>query len=149
MLTATLVSFLLLATTTVLHYEVLRALSSILPALQVPSRAKLILVIFTTFFAHLSEMVLYGLSAYALAFYFHDGSLMSHPPAALGQYLYFSVETYTSLGFGDILPAGPLRLVAGMETLNGLLLIGWSASYTYLAMESFWPANGLERRRRR
>jgi len=25
-----------------------------------------------------------------------------------------------------------------VEALNGLLLIGWSASYTYFAMERFW-----------
>jgi hypothetical protein len=35
-------------------------------------------------------------------------------------------------------PDGVLRLLAGVEALNGLLLIGWSASYTYLAMERFW-----------
>jgi len=38
----------------------------------------------------------------------------------------------------DIVPGGDLRLVAGVEVLNGLLLIGWSASYTYIAMERFW-----------
>jgi hypothetical protein len=58
--------------------------------------------------------------------------------------LYFSAETFSSLEFGDITPAGPLRLIAGSETLVGLLLIGWSASYTFVAMERFWaeaPSN--------
>jgi hypothetical protein len=49
---------------------------------------------------------------------------------------------FTSLGFGDVTPSGPLRLLAGMEALNGLLLIGWSASYIHLAMERFWPVAG-------
>ena len=31
-----------------------------------------------------------------------------------------------------------MRLVAGVESLNGLVLIGWSASFTYLTMEEFW-----------
>ena len=35
---------------------------------------------------------------------------------------------------------GELRLLAGVEALNGLLLIGWSASYTYIAMERFWTS---------
>jgi hypothetical protein len=35
-------------------------------------------------------------------------------------------------------PTGPLRLLVGVEALNGLLLIGWSASYIYLAMERCW-----------
>ena len=38
--------------------------------------------------------------------------------------------SFTSLGFGDIVPTGAVRLLAGAECLNGLLLIGWSASYT-------------------
>lgn len=52
--------------------------------------------------------------------------------------LYFSAETYTTLGYGDVLPHGDLRLLAGLEALNGMLLIGWTASYTYLSMERFW-----------
>jgi hypothetical protein len=31
-----------------------------------------------------------------------------------------------------------MRLITGIEALNGLLLIGWSASFTYLAMQKFW-----------
>ena len=30
------------------------------------------------------------------------------------------------------------RLIAGVEALTGLLMIGWSASFTYLEMERFW-----------
>jgi len=50
----------------------------------------------------------------------------------------FSAETYTTIGLGDTYPLGPLRLITGIEALNGLLLIGWSASFTYLAMQKFW-----------
>jgi hypothetical protein len=39
--------------------------------------------------------------------------------------------------FSDLFPHGPLRIVAGIETLNGFILIGWSASFTYLSMEKF------------
>ena len=34
--------------------------------------------------------------------------------------------------------ASATEVLAGVEALNGLLLIGWSASYTYIAMERFW-----------
>ncbi|MCK7500292.1 MAG: hypothetical protein MZW92_65860 [Comamonadaceae bacterium] len=37
------------------------------------------------------------------------------------------------------MPQGALRALAGLEALNGLLLIGWTASYTYIAMRHFWP----------
>ena len=66
------------------------------------------------------------------------GNFGGHFADTLPTFLYFSAETYTSLGFGDIFPIGPLRIVCGIETLNGLLLIGWSASFTYVFMEHFW-----------
>ena len=56
------------------------------------------------------------------------------------------VEALHSLGYGDVVPSGDLRLLAGMEALNGLLLIGWSASYTFIAMERFWKDNGHSKR---
>ena len=47
---------------------------------------------------------------------------------------YFSLVSYTSLGLGDIVPTGHLRLVAGVEALNGFLLISCSAAYLFLFM---------------
>lgn len=37
---------------------------------------------------------------------------------------------------------GPIRLVAGVEALNGLLLIGWSVSYAFIGMVQFWSDGG-------
>jgi hypothetical protein len=53
-------------------------------------------------------------------------------------WLYFSSSTYTSLGFGDIVPVQDLRMLSSAEVLNGLVMIGWTISFTYLTMEKFW-----------
>jgi hypothetical protein len=53
-------------------------------------------------------------------------------------YLYFSFASYTSLGIGDIFPIGHIRLLTGIEALLGLLMIGWTASFLFLEMRSFW-----------
>lgn len=132
---------LLIVVTTVLHYEMLRLLSFGLPRIRVWLRAKLLVIMFSAFAAHIIEIVLYGLAAYFLVHALQLGSLAGAVPK-LKNFLYFSAETYTSLGFGDIVPGGPLRLLAGVEALNGLLLIGWSASYVYIAMERFWGEPG-------
>ena len=116
----------LVVATTAIHYEVLRGLSAGLPLLRVPSRGKLMVVIFATFLAHALEILLYAVAVYLLGHFTFNVAF------------YFSAETYTSLGYGDVVPTGDLRLLAGVEALNGLLLIGWSASYTYIAMERFW-----------
>ena len=136
--TVILASCLLVLCTTILHYEVLRTLNARLPALRMPSRAKLVVVILAAFVTHAVEIVLYGLALYGLITWFGAGGLDGAPELSLANCLYFSAETYTSLGFGDLSPVGPVRLLAGVEALNGLLLIGWSASFTYISMERFW-----------
>jgi len=133
---------LLVVATTVIHYEVLRGLNAGLPALRIPSRAKLLVVIFVAFLAHAVEMALYGGAFYALIHVLHVGEFAGITSVSLANAMYFSAETYTSLGFGDLAPGGPLRLLAGLEALNGLLLIGWSASFTYISMARFWSRGG-------
>ena len=147
MLIVALACALLVALTTVTHYEVLSNLNTALTSLAIPNRNKLLVVISTAFIAHALEMALYGLSIYGLVNYMGVGTLSGPAGRALATCLYFSAETYTSLGFGDLTPVGSIRMIAGVEALNGLLLIGWSASYAYIAMERFWNADAARRRR--
>lgn len=132
------VCLLLVVLTTVIHYEMLRGLSLWLPELAIRPRAKLIVVILGTFIAHLVEIALYALAVFALVRYADLGSVGDAGRFSLSVSMYFSAETFTSLGYGDVVPGGAVRLLAGTEALNGLLLIGWSASYAYIAMERFW-----------
>jgi Ion channel len=59
---------------------------------------------------------------------------------ALADYVYFSGTVYTTLGFGDLIPLGHTRFLAAVEALTGLVLIGWSASFTFLEMQRSWGA---------
>jgi hypothetical protein len=135
---ATVASLVLIALTTLIHYEILRAMHAILPSLAIPKRTKVLVVIFGAFAAHFVEIAIYGAALYVLIKYLGVGQFSGNLPLSLENCLYFSAETYTSLGFGDITPVGPIRLLSGVEALNGLLLIGWSASFTFIAMERFW-----------
>jgi hypothetical protein len=65
----------LIAATTLVHYEVLRLLNERLPALGIPRRTKLLVVIFSALAAHAAEIVLYGLACYGLGQYFGGGTL--------------------------------------------------------------------------
>jgi Ion channel len=140
-LIAILASLMLIAVTTVIHYEALHGMYVALPLLSIPSRTKLLVVIFGAFAAHFIEISVYGSAIYFLVQDLGFGSLKGLSGFTFENCLYFSAETYTSLGFGDVAPTGPLRLLSGVETLNGLLLIGWSASFAYIAMERFWRAD--------
>jgi hypothetical protein len=53
-------------------------------------------------------------------------------------YFYYSAVVYTTLGFGDIIPLGPTKILTGFETLIGLGFITWSASFIFLGMQRYW-----------
>jgi len=100
---------------------------------------RVLCIVLVVMVAHVSEITLYAV-AYAV----------SVTPVGLGafgglaveqplDFLYFSIVTYTSLGLGDVFPGGHLRFLAGIEALNGLLLIAWSGSFIYLTMGRLWP----------
>ncbi len=90
------------------------------------------------FGAHLIEIALYA-GAYAFLAKIFGEPLVSGEALSEGvDYFYFSIVNYTSLGYGDLYPHRPFRVIAGIEALNGLMLITWSASFTFLAMSRLW-----------
>jgi len=44
---------------------------------------------------------------------------------------YFSIVTYTTIGFGDVVLGPGWRVLAGIEGLTGLLLGGWSTAFVF------------------
>jgi hypothetical protein len=121
-----------------LHYEVLAGCNRYLPRLSGPPRRRLLSLMFAILAAHIAEIWLFGLGYFVLARGGSFGSLMGLPSASLPDYVYFSAIAYSTVGFGDIVPVGAIRLLAGVEAVVGLVMIGWSASYTFLAMERNW-----------
>jgi len=53
--------------------------------------------------------------------------------------LYFSTVTFSTLGFGDVLPPERWRLFAALEAVNGFLVIGWSTAYLVAASTRVGP----------
>ena len=52
--------------------------------------------------------------------------------------VYFSLVTFTTLGYGDItLQPGP-RLLSGIEAMNGILLFGWSTALFFAVFQRSW-----------
>ncbi|MEO8651029.1 MAG: potassium channel family protein [Hyphomicrobiaceae bacterium] len=135
---AVLLSLLLVAATVMVHYEFLRLTSAVTRGLSIPGRAQVLAIIALVFIAHLVEVGLYMAVYYAGHNWWGLGVIHGDTEGGIVDYFYFSITTFTTLGFGDVQPRGPLRLIAGVESLNGLVLIGWSASFTYLSMQRFW-----------
>jgi hypothetical protein len=53
--------------------------------------------------------------------------------------LYFSTVTFSTLGFGDVVPTERWRLFAALEAVNGFLMIGWSTAYLVAASTRVGP----------
>jgi Ion channel len=132
------ISLFLVTATVLLHYELLQFAAGLPNRLTSPKRSRVLIVLAVVLAAHVLEAGLYALAYYLMQTHLGLGALNGHLEGGTLDYFYFSIATYTTLGMGDLHPVGVLRLVAGIESLNGLVLIGWSASFTYLTMEEFW-----------
>jgi Ion channel len=137
---ATVLSFVLLGVCVMVHYEVFRWVSGHAGTWGLKDRRLILRVVTIALAAHVVEMVVFAAGYYLADEVLKVGEFVgADNPGAL-DYLYFSMETYTSLGVGDVHPIGATRVMVGVETLGGLILIGWSTSFTYLSMRRFWDA---------
>ena len=147
MLAATILGLALIAATCLIHYETLRATADLMPRLRVPARAGILVVMTGVFVAHFLEISLYA-AAFALMQDAGLGAISGTTEGGAFDYLYLSLTSYTTLGVGDVVPTGALRVVTSIEALNGFVLIGWSAAFSYPAMERFWQMHRRRAKRR-
>ena len=97
-----------------------------------------LVIVFTLFWVHMAEVGIYAAAYYVSINHFEIGDLVGIDTDSPMLIFYYSGVVYTSLGFGDISPIGHLRFISQVEALNGLMLITWSASFTYLHMKAIW-----------
>ena len=135
----------LLSAAVVIHYKALLFAGVLLPWLPIRPQQRVLVVIAVCLTSHVLQIVLYA-AAYATLYALPDfGTIMGEfEPTAL-DFFYFSLTSYTTLGIGEVYPIGPLRLIAGLESLNGFLSITWSASFTYMTMQPAWQSEADDR----
>ena len=119
-----------------IHYEVLNHASSRLRARRTSHRFHVALAVLIAIAGHVIEVLVFALGWYALLM--TGKAKLSLHEVTFEDIIYFSFSTYTSLGYGDIVPLGPARILAGAESLVGLVLIAWTASFTFFEMQKFW-----------
>jgi hypothetical protein len=132
------VNVFVVALAVMIHYEVLYRISLAIPQLNIHHRFRIVIGVLAALFAHALEIW-----AFAVAFYFMHktegwGNLVGNFNGSILDCVYFSFSVYTTLGFGDITPLGNLRYLTGIESLTGLLLITWSASFLYIELQRSW-----------
>lgn len=129
----------LISLAVLIHYEMLRLLTAVMPGWNFPHRWKVMVVLFGTLTAHVIEIWMFGAAYFLLIEYGAQfGTLEGLYTHSLMDCVYFSFISYTTMGFGDIHPIGLVRFLSGLEGLTGIVLITWSASFMYIEMEKFW-----------
>jgi len=143
-----LLSVVLVVACILVHYEIMRLTADyLLPRVAiVPRRAHVVVGICACFVAHTIEVWMFAGLYWLLAVETASGFADEGRRAFL-DYLYFSTESYTSLGFSDSRQlSNDLRLLAGIEAMIGLTLIAWTASFNYFMFEHYWVLHPRRRR---
>lgn len=122
----------------VIHYEFLYRCSRWMPALKMAGRYRILIGIFVALSAHVAEIWVFGLGYYFAQGIEGLGTLTGNFSGTLMDCVYFSFTNYSTLGFGDIEPLGHIRFLTGIESLTGLVLITWTASFLFLEMQRHW-----------
>jgi hypothetical protein len=138
MLAVFLINSLIIAIAVLIHYEFLYRISTVIPKMQIKHRFKIVVGVFGALIAHSIEIWLFSLAYYFLPMVDGWGYLDGNFNGSLMDCVYFSYTIFTTLGFGDIEPHGHIRHLVGLESLTGLLLITWTASFLYYEMQRYW-----------
>ncbi len=138
MFVAFLITLALVVACIFIHYELLRMVSVAMPKMRGSARRRLLSAIGVVFMAHILELSLFAIAFALMQHRWGLGEIAGAIEGSWVDFFYFSAASYTTLGMGDLFPTGHLRFVAAIESLTGLILIAWSASFTYLAMNKFW-----------
>ncbi len=131
---------LVVAMSVVIHYEFLFRLTLLMPKLKIKHRQRIVLGVIVALFAHTLEIFIFAIAYFAMNQSKGWGSLQGNFDGSLADSIYFSFTTYTTLGFGDIEPFGGIRYLVGVESLTGLVLITWTASFLYIEMRQYWDS---------
>ena len=141
MLMVFLANCLVVALVVMIHYECLYRLTRLLPVLTLAHRYRLVVGVFGAMIAHVVEVWIFGVAYYFMHRHEDWGVLRGNFEGSLLDCVYFSFTVYTTVGFGDIEPLGDLRYLTGIESLTGLVLITWTASFLYLEMQRYWSTD--------
>jgi hypothetical protein len=138
MLKIYLINSVVVALVVIIHYEFLFQFTRAMPRLRIRHRFRIVLGVISALCAHALEVWIFAASYYLMHHSQQFGHLQGNFEGTFNDCVYFSFTTYTTLGTGDIEPIGPIRYLTGIESLTGLVLITWTASFLYLEMIRFW-----------
>jgi hypothetical protein len=136
-----LINSVIVASAVLIHYEFLFHMTKLIKVLNIGHRYRIVLGVFGALIAHAVEVWIFAIAYYIMSGSGNWGHLEGNFGGSLLDCAYFSFTIFTTLGFGDIVPIGDLRYLTGIESLTGLVLITWTASFLYIEMQRYWESS--------
>ncbi|MET4693810.1 potassium channel family protein [Endozoicomonas lisbonensis] len=127
------VTVILHAAGTTLWLKGLYSLNRSFPHLLHTANFQLLILTSTTLiivFLHLAEIIVWAAGYYIIP---KVEIILSWTDA-----IYFSMVTFTTLGYGDIVLTGDTRLLTGIQSINGIILSGWSTAMLFMVIQTIW-----------
>ena len=121
-----------------IHYGFLYQLSNLTQKIHIKPKFVIVIGVFGALVAHTIEVWIFATAYYLKLKAGIFGQLEGNFDGSWLDCVYFSFTTFTTLGFGDIVPSGYIRFLVGIESLTGLVLITWSASFLFFKMQKYW-----------
>ncbi|MGB5422889.1 MAG: potassium channel family protein [Desulfobacterales bacterium] len=84
-------------------------------------------IVLMMFFVSLAEVLIWACTYLALS-----------ASEGLEQAVYFSMVTFTTLGYGDVLLDERWRLLASFEAANGIIMFGWTTAIVIAAVQRIY-----------
>ncbi len=69
-------------------------------------------------------------------FYLNQSAITTLPD--LETALYFSMVTFTSVGYGDVVLTGNWRMLASLQGANGVILFGWTTALIFYVIQTVY-----------
>lgn len=138
MLSSFIVNSAVVAIVVLVHYEFLYRIVLAIRKMKIKHRFRIVFGVFGALIAHTIEIWIFGIAYYLMNMSDAWGVLSGNFNGSLMDCVYFSFTVFTTVGFGDIEPSGDIRFLTGIESLTGLVLIAWTASFLYLEMQKQW-----------
>jgi hypothetical protein len=126
--------------TVVMHLALLRKLAQLASRFKQLTTLHMASIVIVAIIGHLVEIFVFATALAGLAESGRYGTVNLEVKLDFESlnYFYLSALTYTSLGFSDHAPKGPLRLFVAMEAVTGLVLITWTAALGTTIVNKHW-----------
>lgn len=121
-----------------IHYEALQRLNRRMPSWKLAKHPRILVMMLCILGVHILEIWMFGIGIFLAVQAPALGQLVGAEAPRLLDAVYASATTYSTLGYGDLVPEGAVRFLFGTEALVGLLMITWSASFAYFEMQRYW-----------